>query len=116
MTVGSNYGVDYSNNSGVSCDLTVDVVNAFGGGAGQETITGSNCNTDGYVAGESSVQGVLTNGTTATDETVATFNSKVTSFASGANISYGFFNACSEDPVGSHTNYACDYFYGGPNL
>jgi hypothetical protein len=116
MNVGSNYNVDYSNNTGVSCDMTVDVVNAFGGGAGQEEITGSFCNTDGYGPGESSVQGVLVNGTAASVDTVASFNNKITSFASGANISYGFFNACSEDPVGSHTSYACDYFYGGPNL
>jgi hypothetical protein len=116
MTLGSQYGIDYTNNTGVKCDETVEVLNGFGGGGAQDTLNSSNCNNDGYVPGEGSVEGVLVNGTDGPDETVAAFHSTVTSFASGANISYGYFNACSEDPVGSHTTYACDYFYGGPSL
>jgi hypothetical protein len=115
LNLGTQYGVDFSNNTGVSCDITVETVN-FGGGAAQEGLTGSYCNTDGYVPGEGTVQGELVNGTVGPDETVATFNQVVTSFASGANIYDGDFQACSENPVGSHTNYACDYFYGGPTL
>jgi hypothetical protein len=116
LAAGTQYGIVYSNNTGVSCHLTVETLNGFGGGGAQETLTGSSCNTDGYVAGEGYVEGFLTNGATGPVETVASFNSTVTSFASGANISYGLFNACSEDPVGSHTSYACNYFYGGPSL
>jgi len=116
MTAGTQYVTDYNNNTGVSCDTTVEALNGFGGGGAQETLTGSYCNTDGYAPGEGEVKGFLTNGTDGPTDTVASFNSTVTSFASGANISFGFFSACSEDPVGSHTNYACDYFYGGPSL
>jgi len=116
MNLATLYGVDFSNNTGVSCNITVETLNGFGGGGAQETLKGSYCNTDGYVPGEGAVQSVLLNGAAGPDETVASFNSTVTSFASGANIYYGYFNACSENPVGSHTNYACDYFYGGPSL
>jgi hypothetical protein len=116
MTLATQYRVSYTNNTGVSCHLTVEVLNGFGGGGAQETLNSSNCNTDGYVPGESTVQSALVNGATGPDETVASFNSTVTSFAAGANISYGVFNACSENPVGSHTNYACNYFLGGPGL
>ncbi len=116
MAAGTQYVADYNNITGVSCDTTVEALNGFGGGGAQETLTGSYCNTDGYAYGEGSVKGYLTNGTSGSTDTVASFNSTVTSFASGANISYGFFNACSEDPVGSRTNYACNYFYGGPSL
>jgi hypothetical protein len=116
MTLATQYGVSYTNNTGVSCHFTAEVLNGFGGGGAQETLNSSNCNTDGYVPGESSVQGTLVNSATGPVETVASFSSTVTSFASGANVSYGFFNACSENPVGSHTNYACNYFYGGPSL
>jgi hypothetical protein len=116
MNAGTQYGVNYVNNTGVTCHLTVEALNGFGGGGAQETLNSGNCNTDGYAPGEGSVQGFLTNGATGPLDTVASFSSTVTSFASGANIAFGFFNACSENPVGSHTNYACNYFYGGPSL
>jgi hypothetical protein len=116
MGLGDQYGVNYSNNTGVRCNLTVETLNGLGGGGAQETLNSSNCNNDGYVPGEGAVQGALVNGSLGPEETVATFHSTVTSFALGANIYYGYFNACSEDPLGSHTSYACDYFYGGPTL
>jgi hypothetical protein len=116
MAAGTQYGISYSNNTGVNCHLTVEALNGFGGGGAQETLNSGNCNTDGYVPGEGAVQGHLVNGTVAALDTVASFSSTVTSFASGANISYGYFDACSEDPVGSHTSYACNYFFGGPSL
>jgi hypothetical protein len=116
MAAGTQYAANYNNATGVSCHMTVEALNGFGGGGAQETLNSSHCNTDSYVPGEGAVQGVLTNGTVGAVDTVASFNSTVTSFASGANISYGYFNACSENPLGSHTNYACNYFYGGPSL
>jgi hypothetical protein len=116
MTLGTQYGVDYTGQTDVKCDETVEVLNGFGGGGAQDTLNSSNCNNDSYAPGEGSVAGALVNGTVGPDETVASFHSTVTSFASGADIYYGYFNACSEDPLGSHTNYACNYFYGGPSL
>lgn len=116
LAAGTQYTYNYDNSNGVSCHMTVEALNGFGGGGAQETLNSSNCNTDGYAPGEGVVRGFLTNGSSGAADTVASFNTTVTSFASGANISYGYFNACSENPVGSHTNYACDYFYGGPSL
>jgi hypothetical protein len=116
MALATGYRVSYTNNTGVSCHFTAEVLNGFGGGGAQETLNSSNCNTDGYGPGEGSVQSTLVNGATGPVEGVASFNSTVTSFAAGANVSYGEFNACSENPVGSHTNYACNYFFGGPSL
>ena len=116
MTLATQYRVSYTNNTGVSCHFTAEVLNGFGGGGAQETLNSSNCNTDGYVPGEGSVQSTLVNSVKGPVESVASFNSTVTSFAAGANVSYGEFNACSENPVGSHTNYACNYFFGGPSL
>ena len=113
MTLSTSYAVNYSSYYGVSCDLHAEVLNGFGGGGAQQTLNSSHCNTDGYVPGESSVQ-VVGSGASGPVQTVATFNSTVTSFVSGYSVYYGIFDACSENPVGQTSTYSCDYFYGGP--
>jgi hypothetical protein len=110
--------IDSPNYYGVNCAAYTDLVNVFGGGLAETQLwaTAHNyCNTDGYTPGEGAVQAFNANLQAGPDETVApNFGQWYGSFASGANILTGNFQLCSEDPVGSHTNYACVAWTAGP--
>ncbi len=114
MADGTQYSFSDNGAYGVNCNGTVEVLNGFGGGGAQASITSNYCNTDGFTQGEGSVQAVDVGFATGPVVSLTSFNQVFTSFEPGNNIFYGIFYFCSEDPVGQQSTYACVYFDGGP--
>ena len=114
MADGTQYAFSDNGAYGVNCNGTVEVLNGFGGGGAQASITSGYCNTDGFVPGEGSVQAVDVGFTMGPVVSLTSFGQVFTSFESGNNIFYGIFYFCSQDPVGQQSYYACVYFDGGP--
>ena len=114
MADGTQYAFSDNGAFGVNCNGTVEVLNGFGGGGAQASITSGYCNTDGFVPGEGSVQAVDVGFTMGPVVSLTSFGQVFTSFESGNNIFYGIFYFCSQDPVGQQSYYACVYFDGGP--
>ena len=117
QNVGSGNVVEFvdSNYYGVNCDGYTDLVNAYGGGIAETQLYTSYCNTDGYTPGEGAVQVFDGNSTSGGDVTVApNFGQWYGSYDGGSTVLYGNFQICSENPVGSHTNYSCVAWSAGP--
>lgn len=114
MALGTQYNFVFTGQNGVSCFQTIEVLNAYGGGAAQGTLNSGYCNTDGFVPGEGSAQAVDVGYGTGPVVSLTSFGNTFTSFEPGANIFYGVFYFCSQDPPGQQNVYACVYLNGGP--
>jgi hypothetical protein len=103
------------NEDGVTCQAYWTLQNPPAGGEAESDLSGGNCNTDGFVRGEGSVEAINGDLEAGPVTVVAPrFDSAYSSVAAGAPVLVGEFSFCSEDPVGQHSTYACIQFDAGP--
>jgi hypothetical protein len=100
---------------GVKCAAYYQLGNGYGGAVAESALASTDCNTDGFVNGESSVTAYNANLQAGPATVVAPTQSWwYGSYVGGANVLGGAFTFCSQDPLGQHSTYACIQFQAGP--